>query len=71
MGLLAWNCRGMAKLGAIRFLKEIINQYRPSIIFLSETLVKIKKTALCKTIGFVGFFAVDAQGHGGGLALLW
>ena len=72
MSLLAWNCRGLAKTRAVRFLKETINHYRPSIVFLSETLVKSNKIAdVCKKISFAGFFAVDVQGHGGGLALFW
>lgn len=72
MSLLAWNCRGLAKLRAVRFLKETINQFRPSIVFLSETLVKNNKIAeICKKIGFAGYHAVDVQGHGGGLALFW
>ncbi|XP_074344595.1 uncharacterized protein LOC141683745 [Apium graveolens] len=74
MSLLAWNCHGMAKPRAVRFLKETISHYRPNIIFLSNTLVKSNKIAdICKNIGFTGFFAVDVQGHreGGGLALFW
>ncbi|XP_074337125.1 uncharacterized protein LOC141674298 [Apium graveolens] len=71
MSLLAWNCRGLAKPRAVRFLKEIVYQYRPCIIFL-ETLGKIKKIEeVCKIIGFARYHAVDVQGHGGGLALFW
>lgn len=63
----------MAQPRAVRFLKEIINQYRPSLVFLSETLIKNKNKVaeICRKIGFAGFHAVDAQGHRGGLALLW
>lgn len=51
---------------------EINNQYRPSIIFLSKTLVKKKRVEIVsKKLGFVKHFAVDAQGHSGGLALFW
>lgn len=72
MSLIAWNCRGLANLRAVRFLKEINNQYRPSLIFLCETLVKEKRIKeVCKAINFAGYHCVDAQGHGGGLALLW
>lgn len=72
MSLLAWNCRGLANLRAVRFLKEIVSQFRPSIVFLSETLVKNNKiAAVCRDIGFAGSFTVDCQGHGGGLALFW
>lgn len=72
MSLLAWNCRGLAKPPAVRFLKEINKQYRPNIIFLSETLVKRNRIErVRKILGFGACFAVDAQGHGGGLALFW
>lgn len=69
MSLLAWNCRGLAKPRAVIFLKEIVKQIRPNLVFLSETLVKEKKIeGVCKALQFSGWYAVDAQGHGGGLA---
>lgn len=40
MSCLSWNCHGIAKPRTVRFLKEIVKQPRPSLIFLSETLVK-------------------------------
>ena len=62
----------MANPRAVRFLKEIVQQIRPSLVFLSETLVMGKKIeGICKALHFSGWYAVDAQGHGGGLALLW
>lgn len=72
MSFLVWNCRGLANPQTVQFLKEITKQIRPNIIFLSETLVlKNKIESICKALQFVGWFAVDAQIHGGGLALLW
>lgn len=71
MILLAWNCRGLTNLWAVHFLKETINRFRPSIVFLSKTLVKKNKIAqLCKQGGFSIHYVVDVQGHSGGLALL-
>lgn len=56
---------------AVRFMKEIVCQYRLSLIFLSETLVKLKRIEqICKGVHFVRCFVVEAQGHRGGLALL-
>ena len=70
MSLLAWSCRGLGKPCAIRFLLEITQQIKPSIIFLSETLVKHNKIVeVCKTLNFANCWSVDAQGHSGGLAL--
>ncbi|XP_074378628.1 uncharacterized protein LOC141720172 [Apium graveolens] len=72
MSLLSWNCRELANPRTVRFLNEINSQYRPSILFLSETLVKKNKVErVSKKLGFAKFFAVDAQGHGGGLAPFW
>ncbi|XP_074327140.1 uncharacterized protein LOC141665057 [Apium graveolens] len=62
----------MANPRAVRFLKEIVKQLRPSLIFLSEILVKRNKIeAICKALHYAGCFVVEAQNHGGGLALIW
>lgn len=72
MSLLAWNCRGLDNPRAVRFLEEIINQTRPSIVFLSEALVKKAKIEKIKRqVGFFGYFSIDVHGHGGGIAVLW
>lgn len=72
MSFLVWNCRGMGQSRAVDFLRDIVSQQRPSVIFLSETLVRKNKIqAICKLLHFADYFAVDAQGHGGGLALMW
>lgn len=33
--------------------------------------MKNKVQEYCKAIHFAGWFAIDAQGHGGGLVLMW
>lgn len=72
MSLIVWNYRGLANPRTVRLLKELNKCYRPGIIFLSETLVKKNKVEkVKKQLDFVGCHAVDAVGHGGGLALLW
>ncbi|XP_074361982.1 uncharacterized protein LOC141702184 [Apium graveolens] len=72
MSVLVWNCRGMGNPRAVRFLKEIIQKHRPSLVFLSETLVRRNKIeSICRLIQFEGFFTIEPQGHGGGLALMW
>lgn len=72
MSLLAWNVRGLANPRAIHFLRDMVTQIMPSFIFLSETLIKKNKVAqVCKKLGFEGYFNVDSQGTGGGLALMW
>lgn len=42
------------------------------VFYFQETLVRRNKVEkVCKKISFAKYFAVDAQGHGGGLALFW
>lgn len=72
MSLLAWNCRGLTNSRAIRFLRDIVTQVRPSFIFLSETKVKKAQVEkVCKVVEFSSCFNIDAEGIGVGLALLW
>lgn len=72
MSLIAWNCRGLGKPRAVRFLKEIVHQIKPSFVFLSETLsTKNKVETVCKELHFAGCWVVEAEGHSGGIALLW
>lgn len=72
MSLLAWNFRGLGRPRTIRFLKDITQQKKPNIIFLSETLVtenKIKE--VCQQLNYAGYWCVDVEGQSGVLALLW
>lgn len=72
MSILAWNYRGLANPRAVRFLKELVQQLRPSLIFLSEIFVDKNKTAAVgKQLGFPNCWVVDTDRHGGGVALLW
>ncbi|XP_074360397.1 uncharacterized protein LOC141700593 [Apium graveolens] len=72
MSFLVWNCRGLAQPRTVRFLKEIIKQLRPNLVFLSETFANKKKIeSICKAVFFNGCFVVESQRHGGGLTLLW
>ncbi|XP_074337776.1 uncharacterized protein LOC141674973 [Apium graveolens] len=69
---IAWNCRGLANPRAVNFFKELVQQVRPSLIFLSEILGKKKKIEkVCRTIHFADCFVVESHGQGGGFALLW
>lgn len=63
---------GLANPRAVRFLKELVQQLRPSLIFLSEIFVDKNKTAAVgKQLGFPNCWVVDTDRHGGGVALLW
>ncbi|XP_074362468.1 uncharacterized protein LOC141702742 [Apium graveolens] len=72
MSILAWNCRGLANPRAVRFLKELVKQFRRSLVFLSETLVeKSRIDYVGKRLGFSENWVVETGHHEGGLSLLW
>ncbi|XP_031095115.1 uncharacterized protein LOC115999403 [Ipomoea triloba] len=72
MSLLTWNCRGLGNPTAVRVLADLIRTKRPSLVFLMETfLVRGKMEPIRRQLGFPNMLVVDAQGHRGGLALLW
>lgn len=72
MNLLSWNCRGLEYQRAEQFLMDLVSTKKHNIIFLCETLsgrdvVDMIKCRFC----YQGCFCVKAQGHSGGLTLLW
>lgn len=72
MNIISWNCRGIGLASRIQFLKDIVCQERPSVIFLCETRDnKGKMEKVRRALHFDGLFVVDSQGLSGGLALLW
>ncbi|XP_060963958.1 uncharacterized protein LOC115723947 [Cannabis sativa] len=72
MSCLSWNCRGLGNLRASQFLRDLVSQKKPNLLFLCETLCnKSSLESLRAQLGFEGCFVVEARGHSGGLALLW
>lgn len=72
MNLLCVNCRGCGQPEAVQELREVVEQYRPAVVFLSETrLNKERAMALRLKLGFANSEAVSATGLSGGLALFW
>ncbi|XP_060968346.1 uncharacterized protein LOC133035920 [Cannabis sativa] len=70
--MLSWNCRGLGPTQNIQFLKELVAQKMPKVIFLCETLCNKEKTEfLCRSLEYEGCFVVEATGRSGGLALFW
>ena len=69
----SWNIRGLSSKGKQRYLKERLKKDNPSIMIIQETkmgyqqLVEIMKRT--KTLYEV--MAQDADGAGGGLAIIW
>lgn len=72
MSICSWNCRGVGLPSSIRFLKDLVDQERPSFIFLCETKdSKGRLERLRRELGFDGMLSVDPQGRSEGLALMW
>ncbi|XP_073019494.1 uncharacterized protein [Primulina eburnea] len=72
MSCLAWNVRGLGNHRAIRELRRLIVEKKPSLVFLSETKMTANKSKNWRDIwGCTGCFTVDSQGTKGGLMLLW
>ncbi|XP_060961746.1 uncharacterized protein LOC133031961 [Cannabis sativa] len=72
MTILSWNCRGLGNLRNLQFLKDLVIQKRPKIVFLCETLCGKEVVERAKfSLGFDSAIIVEAQGHSGGIALLW
>ena len=69
--VLGWNCRGLGNPRSVRALRNLVQQWDPDFVLLSET--KLKKNSMDKKKGSVGFIngLVDpSHGRSGGLALL-
>lgn len=72
MSVLSWNCHGIGTSWASQFLKDLVSQKKPNIIFLRETLSKQDQLEkIKKYLGFEGLLVIDCQGQSGGLALIW
>lgn len=72
MSTLAWNYRGLGNPRAVQFLKDMVIQKKPQLIFLCETLcMKEKVDKVRDLVGFESSFSVDVLGRSGGIALLW
>uniref|UniRef100_A0A803NZS4 Reverse transcriptase n=1 Tax=Cannabis sativa TaxID=3483 RepID=A0A803NZS4_CANSA len=72
MSIFSWNCHGLGNPWAIQFLKDLVIQKQPKVVFLCETLSRTEVLERVRvSLGFGGVFSVDARGKSGGVALLW
>lgn len=72
MSLLCWNCRGLGNPRSVQYLREIRRTKRPKIIFLCETFQrKGEIDRIIRELRNASCLEVEANGHSGGLALLW
>ena len=72
MSILSWNCRRLGNPRTVQALKGLVDEVKPDIIFLMETLCNRNKLEpIKKAFNFDGLFYVDCKGGSGGLALFW
>ena len=73
MKLISWNVRGLNIPSKHRMLKNMIQQYKPSIVYLQETKCNSKALEHIVAKVWANFCSiiVDASGASGGLAIIW
>ena len=72
MRALGWNCRRLENPRLVWVLRNLVQQWDPDLVFLSET--KLKKRSMEKkkvSVGFINGLVIPSYGRSGGLALLW
>ncbi|KAL8142958.1 hypothetical protein V2J09_015990 [Rumex salicifolius] len=72
MNVLFWNCWGANKPNFRRSIRYLVKRYETHFLALFETHAAGSNAArICQNLGFDQCFRVDAQGHSGGIWLLW
>lgn len=70
--IVCWNCRGIGVAATVRALKDLVVQFTPFMVFLSETKAGSRKIeCIRRSLAFDYCFVVEAAGLSGGLALFW
>ena len=70
--ILGWNCWGLGNLRSVRALRDLMQRWKPKIVFLMET--KMKKYQMEKEkfkLGLLNGLIIPRVGRSGGLAMLW
>ncbi|KAG2539975.1 hypothetical protein PVAP13_9NG509928 [Panicum virgatum] len=72
MSLLSVNCRGCGRPEAVQEFRHLVEERRPSVLFLMETKMGEERAlGLKRDLGFPNAIIVKSEGLSGGLALLW
>ncbi|KAL0320276.1 UNVERIFIED_CONTAM: hypothetical protein Sradi_5289100 [Sesamum radiatum] len=71
INVLAWNCQGIGGPWTVRKLREYLRQYKPSMVFLSETKCSRKRFKFLRDKFDMFGIEVELRGKSGGLMLLW
>lgn len=70
MSCIVWNARGLGNRRAFLSLRRLIEEHRPSLLFVSESKISSLLGSSWKSLfNFVGCVGVDACGNSGGLLL--
>ena len=72
MRALGWNCRELGNPRSIKALHNLVQQWDPDFVFLSETKLKNKSMEKKKmSVRFINGLIIPSHGRGGGLAFFW
>ena len=72
LSLLVWNVQGAGSRDFRPTLKELLRNYKPTILALLETRISGERAnEACNNIGFDGKFRIGAQGFSGGIWMFW
>ncbi|KAF5450043.1 hypothetical protein F2P56_030424, partial [Juglans regia] len=72
MKTLSWNCRGLGNAWTVQDLCMIVEEKRPSVVFVMETKLQVSRLeGIRRRLRMEGCFGVDLHGRGDGLALFW
>ncbi|KAL5565680.1 hypothetical protein UlMin_028844 [Ulmus minor] len=72
MNILVWNVPGLGNTRTFQILRDHVQQFCPSLVFLSETLCsKSYLEQIQVKLNFSGLVTWEKEGRSGGLCLLW
>ncbi|XP_060968815.1 uncharacterized protein LOC133036286 [Cannabis sativa] len=72
MKIISWNARGLGSPSAFRFLKLLVKEQRPDLLFLIKTKLTCNSVdRFCSCLKFSNGLEVPRLGMKGGLLLLW
>ena len=72
MNPISWNYRGLGNPRSVRVLHDMVRQWNPKVVFLTETKAKTRRMERIKSrLGLANGLIIPCVGRKGGLALLW